>query len=77
MRKKLINIFAPAAALLVTLGVASCEREDQEPKFVNDLPPKESAIYKHIADHKKERTRSGDDARIEEISTDDDSVSNN
>lgn len=76
MRKKLINIFAPAAALLVTLGVASCEREDDHMED-NSISPKESAIYKHIADHKKERTRSGDDARIEEISTDDDSVSNN
>lgn len=59
MRKKLINPFAPAVILLVTLGVASCEREDE---IMEDaaLPVKESAIYKHIADHKKERTRSGE-----------------
>ena len=57
--KNLKNWFGLAALMLAGLVASSCAREDVE--VDGALPTKESAIYKHIADHKKERTRAGDD----------------
>ena len=60
MRTILKFRFGLAAVLLAGLVASSCAREDVEVDNTA-LPAKESAIYKHIADHKKERTRAGDD----------------
>ena len=72
MMKNLKNWFGLAALMLAGLVASSCAREDVE--VDGALPTKESAIYKHIADHKKERTRAGDPVRLEPVIYEGDTV---
>ncbi len=73
--------FGLAALLLAGLAASSCAREDVEVEPVDlseiieeSLPPKQSAIYKHIADHKKERTRAGEMVKLEPVIYEGDTV---
>ena len=74
---KRAKLFFPLAAVLLSLGSFSCTREDDV--NLKDTPngsasPKESAIQKHIADHQKERTRSGALVTLEPVIYEGDTV---
>lgn len=62
-------LFGLAAVLFTGLCVVSCAREDVEEEDTA-LPAKESAIYKHLASHKKERTRSSEQVPTDSVTKD-------
>lgn len=69
-------LFGLAIVLLLTFSSSSCAKEDEESLdgYVEALPPIQSAIKKHIADHKKELTRSGELVKLEPVIYDGDTV---
>lgn len=73
--KNLKNWFGLAVVLIFTIGSSSCVRDEEGLNgSVEALPPNKSAIQKHIADHKKERTRSGEEINLEPVIYEGDTV---
>lgn len=76
MRNLKFHLCAVVAIMLLALGSLSCAREDEESldSYVGALPPKQSAIQKHIVYHKKERTRSGELVKLDPVVYEGDTV---